>query len=232
MAESESAFVERPRVLSLFSGIGGLDVGLEHAGMEVVAQSEIDPYASRVLRNHWPNVPNLGDATQINEFPEVEVIAGGFPCQDVSRAGRRAGLTGARSGLYGEIVRAIRMVRPRLALLENVATLVSKGRMGTVLGDMAGIGYDAEWDRVQAADVGAPHIRARQFITAYPGGRRHGTPHEAIRARRASSELRAGWASEPGVRRVDDGAPNRVDRMRALGNAVVPQCVELAVSRV
>jgi len=151
------------RVLDLFSGIGGFSYGFGQAGdFQPIAFCEIEAFPRRVLARHWPDVPILGDVTQV-EFPQADIITGGFPCQDVSSAGKRAGVTGARSGLYREVVRALRLVRPRWALLENVADLLARG-MGTVLGDMAAHGYDAEWDCVSAADVGAPHGRDRVWI--------------------------------------------------------------------
>ena len=154
------------RVLSLFSGIGGLDLGLERAGMEVVAHSEIDPYACKVLAKHWPDVPNLGDVTAIDEWPDADVIAGGFPCQDVSLAGKREGMKeGTRSGLWSEYARAIRSVRPRYVIVENVPGLLA-GWLGVVLGDLATLGFDAWWDCVPAAAVGAPHRRDRVLVVA------------------------------------------------------------------
>jgi DNA (cytosine-5)-methyltransferase 1 len=160
------------RVLDLFSGIGGFSLGLERAGMRTVAFCEIDPFCRRVLAKHWPEVPCHDDVTT-REFQEGEadVICGGFPCQDVSRAGKRAGLAGARSGLYRELVRALRMVRPRHGIVENVAALLGDG-MGTVLGDMAESGLDAEWDCVPARAVGAPHERDRVWIVTHANNER------------------------------------------------------------
>lgn len=153
------------RVLDLFSGIGGFSLGLERAGMRTVRLCEIDEHRRSVLHEHWPDVPCDGDVERA-EFQrgEADVICGGFPCQDVSLAGKRAGVAGARTGLYREVVRALRMVRPRFAILENVAALLGLG-MGAVLGDVAEDGYDAEWDCISACDVGAPHGRDRVWIT-------------------------------------------------------------------
>lgn len=167
------------KVLSLFAGIGGFDLGLERTGgFKTVAFCEIDPFCRRVLAKHWPGVPIIDDV-RTAEFPDADVIVGGFPCQDVSRAGKRAGLAGARSGLYRELVRAIRMVRPRHAIVENVAALVGDG-LDAVLGDLAESGYDAEWDCVPAGSLGAPHERDRVWIVAHAadaecvqGGERH-----------------------------------------------------------
>ncbi|WP_414682049.1 DNA (cytosine-5-)-methyltransferase [Longimicrobium sp.] len=146
-----------------------MDLGLERAGMRVVWQSEIDPYAVRVLAKHWPGVPNHGDITQIDftAVESVDVLCGGFPCQDISLAGAGAGMVGTRSGLWKNYAAAIRTVRPRYVLVENVAALVVRG-LGTVLGDLAALGYDAEWDVIPACFLGAPHLRERLFIVAYP----------------------------------------------------------------
>lgn len=151
-------------VLDLFSGIGGFSLGLERAGMRTVAFCEIDPVCRSILAKNWPGIPCADDITK-REFVrgEADVIAGGFPCQDISYAGRRAGLSGKRSGLFWEVVRAVRVVRPRYAILENVAALLGSG-MGTVLGAMAADGYDAEWDCISASDAGAPHGRPRVWI--------------------------------------------------------------------
>ena len=154
------------KVLDLFSGIGGMSLGLERtAGFETVAFCENDPFCSRLLAERWPGVPNLGDIT-CAVFPEADVITGGFPCQDISRAGKRAGLAGERSGLYRELVRAVRVVRPQYIIVENVAALLGDG-MGTVLGDLAESGFDAEWDCIPAQAIGAPHERDRVFIVAH-----------------------------------------------------------------
>lgn len=149
-------------VLDLFSGIGGFSLGLERAGMQTVAFCEVEPWRRQVLERHWPGVPILGDVREAT-FPAADIICGGFPCQDISLAGKRAGVAGERSGLYREVLRAIRLVRPKFAILENVAALLGNG-MGRVLGDVAEDGLDAEWDCVSAGDVGAPHGRDRIWI--------------------------------------------------------------------
>jgi DNA (cytosine-5)-methyltransferase 1 len=157
---------------SLFSGIGGLDLGLERAGMNVIWQSEIDPYASRVLAKHWPEVPNHGNIKDIRwgDVVSPDVICGGYPCQPFSTAGKRQGTDDPRH-LWPWVREAISELRPRYAILENVRGHVSLG-LSTVLGEMASIGYDAEWQIVSAASVGAPHRRDRVIIVAYPNGRR------------------------------------------------------------
>jgi len=186
------------RVLDLFSGIGAYALGLERAGAETVAFCEIDPFARRTLAKHWPNVPIHDDITT-REFHEGEadIITGGFPCQDISVAGRGAGLAGARSGLWGELVRALRVVRPRFAIMENVANLLAGppeqpgGWMGRVLGDVAEIRFDAEWDCVPAAIFGAPHERDRVWIVAHSNSERCG---EARGLQHRSEQMPSGRA--------------------------------------
>jgi DNA (cytosine-5)-methyltransferase 1 len=361
---------------SLFSGIGGLELGLEMTGgFKTIWQVEIDDYANKVLAKHWPDVPRYRDVRECHGeladaisdglegergerviagqvglcdreggdkeqviLPYVDLICGGFPCQDVSLAGARAGLDGKRSTLWSEFARLIREIRPRWILAENVGGLLSSddGRFfGNILRDLAGAGYDAEWGVLSAADMGAPHLRKRVFIVAHaceqrrqqvaggtpsdegknegrttvndnepPGdGESDGAGHvphtngqqqgrwqqpERITDRRdadlaghgAEGELadaegggqpelrqssggggqpeRRGeigdatkpglsdgstgtmggpgtvtqperpdwWAVEPNVGRVAYGVRSRVDRLRSLGNAVVPQCAE------
>ncbi len=157
---------------SLFSGIGGLDLGLERAGMICGWQVELDDYCNRVLEKHWPKVKRYGDVKEIKDLEWVDLICGGFPCQPVSVAGKRQGTDDSR-WLWPEFARIIRMVRPRYALIENVPGLLSAnngGAMSEILGDLASLGYDAEWDCVSAESVGAPHLRWRVFIVAYCNG--------------------------------------------------------------
>lgn len=240
------------RVLDLFSGIGGFSLGLERAGgFKTVAFCEIIPYCQRVLAKHWPGVPLYDDITKLSadtlsrDGIAVDVLCGGFPCQDISLAGKRIGIEGERSGLWKEYARLICELRPRFAIMENVPGLLSLG-MGRVLGDLAKIGYDALWDCIPAAAVGAPHRRDRVWIVAYPNGARLARQGSTIRAfatRPAAREWRliaqaisydpialcgrlAGLPT-PFVQRGDDGVPHWVDRLRALGNAVVPQIPEL-----
>lgn len=154
---------------SLFAGIGGFDLGLERAGMRCEWQVEIDPYARAVLAKHWPEVRRWED---VRTFPPkegewgVDVICGGFPCQDISVAGKGAGLAGARSGLWYEFARIIGELRPRFVIVENVAALLTRGA-DVVLGTLASLGYDAEWHVIPASAVGAPHRRERVWIVAY-----------------------------------------------------------------
>lgn len=258
---------------SLFAGIGGFDLGFERAGMACRWQVEIDNYASKVLAKHWPAVHRERDIRQCGQhnLEPVDVICGGFPCQDISYAGLGAGLEGERSGLFFEAVRVVRELRPKAVVLENVAALLTRG-LDAVLGTLAAIGYDAEWHCIPAAAVGAPHIRDRVFVLAYcqNNGQQQGQPndtrsHERIcegqkrgswscceivadsdgnnkqRGRSTvqiwrqwiteetevnGEQRRTKWEIEPAVGRVADGVPYRVDRLRGLGNAVVPQVAE------
>jgi DNA (cytosine-5)-methyltransferase 1 len=219
------------RFVSWFAGIGGFDLGLERAGHTVVAHSEIDPYCRRVLERHWPGVPNLGDIRNARpeDVPDAELWTAGFPCEDISRAGRRAGLAGRHSGRWSDLLRAVRLVRPGRLLLENVATLCTRG-LDRVAGDLAESGYDAEWDCLPAAAFGAPHIRDRIFVVAHPSSGRHGAPQAPLFAGRTRPIADPWWSDQPGIPRVDDGLPSRVERRRVMGRAVVPQVVE-AIAR-
>ena len=158
---------------SLFSGIGGLELGLECAlrdgGFDVQTtwQCEQDEWCRGVLARHWPAAIRYDDVRGVGaDAPRVDVLCGGFPCQDISVCGRGAGLAGARSGLWFEFARIIRELRPRVVVVENVAALLSRGG-DRVLADLAAAGYDALWETVRAADVGAPHKRERLFVVAW-----------------------------------------------------------------
>lgn len=173
---------------SLFTGIGGLDLGLERAGMTCAWQVEIDPYATRVLEKHWPGVKRHTDIRDAHTWqaehrfkceehcfsclsPHVDLICGGFPCQDISVAGKGKGLAGERSGLWREYRRIVEEIAPKWVLIENVPALRTRG-LRTVLSDLHALGYDAEWDGVSASAVGAPHRRDRLFVVAYAAGLR------------------------------------------------------------
>ena len=150
---------------SLFAGIGGVDRGFEKAGMSCAWQVEIDQYCISDLKKQWPDVPKYEDITIVTgkELGYVDVIVGGFPCQDLSLAGKGAGLDGERSGLWWEMLRIINEIRPRIVVVENVPGLIVRG-FGRFLGSLAESGYDCEYDCVPAAAVGAPHRRDRVFI--------------------------------------------------------------------
>ena len=155
---------------SLFTGIGGFDLGLERAGMRVLWQCEADEFCRRVLAAHWPHVPCYPDVSELRgaDVEPVDVLCGGFPCQDISVAGKGAGIDGARSGLWAEYARLVGELRPSYVVVENVPALLGRG-LGRVLGDLAALGYDAEWDCLPACAFGAPHRRDRIWIVAYPG---------------------------------------------------------------
>ena len=222
---------------SLFAGIGGFDLGFERAGMVCKWQVEIDDYANRVLAKHWPNVHRERDIRTAgrHNLERVDVICGGFPCQDISYAGAGAGLDGARSGLFFEAVRVVCELRPRVVVLENVAALLTRG-LDRVLGTLAEIGYDAEWDCIPAAAVGAPHLRERMFILAYDNGnavqaagRRDGEERAAsvpVGCTGETGSVASWWATQPEPCSVVYGVSGVVDRHRGLGNAVVPQVAE------
>ncbi len=219
---------------SLFSGIGGMDLGLERAGLEVRWQIEIDPFCQRVLEKHWPNVNRYGDIRELDgsELERVDCIAGGFPCQDVSSIGKRAGMAGERSGLWTEYARIVCIVRPRFVLVENVTGLFARG-IGAVLGDLAQLGFDAEWDVLPACAFGAPHPRARVFVVAYPAGERLSSGGVLSWATKGlsfgsdRSAIKMGtWPDGPENPRMVNGIPDRMDRVKSLGNAVIPQVAE------
>ena len=156
---------------SLFSGVGGLDLAVEEVfGATAAWHCEVDTNASKVLATHWPGVPNLGDITAVDwsTVPPVDIICGGFPCQDISSAGKRAGIAeGTRSGLWFSYADAIRVLRPRLVVVENVGALLVRG-LDIVLGSLAELGYDARWTCLRASDIGAPHQRNRLFLVGVP----------------------------------------------------------------
>jgi len=250
------------KVLDLFAGIGGFTIGLERAGFETAAFCEIDPYAQKVLRKNWPGVPIYDDVRTItaerlaSDGIGVDVITGGFPCQDISTAGRQAGIEGERSGLWSECARLLGELRPQYAIFENVTNLLN-GERGAwfkrVLWDISQIGYDAEWHCIPASELGAHHRRDRVWIVAYPNS--NSQPRQSLNAgeiqetsfladtnsaqrKRGSLSIRiqsqyanivgaSGWGAEPGVGRVADGIPARSHRLKCLGNAVVPPIPEL-----
>lgn len=162
------------RVLSLFAGVGGMELGLEAAGMTTVGQVEIDPECRQVLARHWPDVPQHDDVTTATEWwtscdrPTADLVCAGFPCQPFSDAGFRLGINDER-WMWPATAAVIRAVRPRYVLLENVSALVRDGRaFGAVLADLHTLGFDAEWATLRASDFGAPHNRERVYVVAYP----------------------------------------------------------------
>lgn len=164
--------------LDLFSGIGGFRLGAGMAGIKFENEfhSDIDVYANKVYKKHYTESIQLGDITKIKcedllKYGSEWIITGGFPCQDISIAGKGAGLEGSRSGLWFEMWRIISGIQPRFAIMENVAALTFRG-LDRVLGSLAEIGYNAEWQDIRAEDMGAPHRRERLWIVAYPEQKR------------------------------------------------------------
>jgi DNA (cytosine-5)-methyltransferase 1 len=163
------------KVLDLFSGIGGFSLGLERTGgFKTVAFCETEEFPRRVLTKHWPGVPIHQDVRSLrgSDVEAVDAICGGFPCQDISFAGKGAGIEGERSGLWREYARLVGEIRPRFVIVENVAALLGRG-IHVVLGDLAALGYDAVWHCIPASAVGAPHRRDRLWIIAYARGEQH-----------------------------------------------------------
>ena len=331
-------------MLDLFSGIGGFALAASWVWadeLELVGFCENENYCQRVLAKNFPDVPIYDDIRELEVewFDDIDLLTGGFPCQDISVDGKGEGIEGERSGLWFEMLRLISGIRPRYALIENVPMLLHRG-LGRVICDLAQIGYDAEWQIISAADLGAPHLRKRIWIVAYPGHlrRRHHVGgdvelrgrQQAETAQRSASQpeiagsgqesqvmadravgntdddgfattqergsvvpggnrstsgtLETGqpagsgqlhgplaypdqsglegrqeglrqekrwdgntghswakvggngrngfWRTEPDVGRVADGVPHRVDRLRGLGNAIVPQCAALIMERI
>lgn len=239
--------MEKLKVLDLFSGIGGFSLGLERTGgFETVAFCEIEEFPRKVLAKHWPDVPCHHDVAKLkgSDVGPVDVICGGFPCQDLSISGKKAGISdGTRSGLWSEIIRLTGELRPSYVIVENVANLLSGpserrgGWFGKVLGDLAECGYDAEWSNIPASYIGAWHRRARVWVVAYPNEiGREGKPKRPLEWQReiTRQSMRSfeGWPGRSAlpksrICRANDGIRNRVDRTAALGNAVVPQIPEL-----
>ncbi len=232
---------------SLFSGIGGIDLGLDRAGMTCPWQVERDEWCRRVLAKHWPDVPKYVDVTEVDwsELEHVDLICGGYPCQPFSLAGSRNGTEDERH-LWPYFANALRVLRPRWAFLENVPGHLSLG-FDSVLADLAALGFDAEWSIVPASWAGAPHRRERLVVVA------HAAEHELHVSDDHSERPGVGtitqrefgrggghagrpdgswWASQPAVDRVAYGVPARMDRLRGLGNAVVPQMAEWVGRRI
>lgn len=169
------------RVISLFSGIGGADLALHELGCETVGFSDISEYANDVFRARFPEAAPLVDVTKLHLSEGVaDIMVGGFPCQDISNAGKRAGIEGERSGLWGEYARLIGQIKPKLVLIENVSALLRRG-IDRVLADLNALEYACEWDCIPAAAVGAPHLRDRIWMVAYP---EDSLEHPVFRGRR------------------------------------------------
>lgn len=227
-------------VLGLFAGIGGIELGLQNAGMRVVGLVERDPWCRGVLAHHWPGAALHDDVTTAPEWwadrERVDVVAGGFPCQPFSHAGKQKGTEDER-WMWPAMADVIRTVRPRYVVVENVSALVRDGwAWGAVLADLHTLGFDAEWATLSANQFGAPHIRERVYLVAYPTGDDGGNADQSATPWPLELEPRGGggeyggggWLPEPSVGRVAHGVPRRVvyDALHALGNAVVPRIFE------
>jgi len=314
------------KLLDTFAGIGGFSYAAEKlvGGFETTQFIEINPFCQKVLNKHWSHVPIHDDITTFTATPgEFDIITGGFPCQDISVAGLQKGITKeTRSGLFYELIRVIRMVRPKYVVLENVAAIINRG-LDIVLRELSEAGYDAEWSVIPASSVGACHQRNRWWLVAYPNSKQssrteseiqtrrnttfssftsnpndNGLPsaekcefnaeasdrtqerqNQSCQSERSSKPSNSGtiqssteftnsyskgmerrkftintkmqktgftwqsntphlspkwrsYVSEPCLRRGDDGLRNRVDRLRSLGNSVVPQCAAIPLQRV
>lgn len=226
-------------VLSLFAGIGGLELGLERAGMTVVGQVEIDEFCRCVLAKHWPEVPRHDDVRTAVRWwlsrprPRVDVVAGGFPCQPSSQAGRKLAQQDER-WLWPDMAAVIRAVGPTWVVGENVSGLLTRG-LADVHADLERLGYRVRTGSITACAMGAPHTRERLFVLAHASGfRRCPWRHDDRGTRTSPRQLEdrdtarrgRGWAAEPRVARVAYGVPGGVDRRRVLGNAVVPAVAE------
>lgn len=234
----------------MFSGIGGFACAAEQMKWTTVAFVEKDIECHKILTKHYPNVPIFDDVTQFDGRQytnSIDIICGGFPCQDISAAGKRVGITGERSGLWSEFHRLIHQIRPKYVIVENVSALLGRG-MDVVLGSLSEIGYDAEWRVFSACELGLPHPRERVFIVAYPNGKprsfsvldrycsevasryqnsqKWGEDRFVSEMVSSPTRLLRNWQAEfsqsPLVR-MDDGIPNILHRLRMTGNSIVPQ---------
>lgn len=281
------------KLLDTFAGIGGFSYAAERlvGGFETTQFIEINPYCQKILNKHWSHVPIHDDITTFTaKSGEFDIITGGFPCQDISVAGLQKGITKeTRSGLFYELIRVIRMVRPKYVVLENVAAILNRG-LDIVLRELSEAGYDAEWAVISASSLGACHRRSRWWLVAYPNsirwggrsserrstqerqllqrkseGRKMGSEtercsintsnpnSERLQGLRGEYELQEsckertftwsnsgitlnpnwkGYKSKPTLCRGDDGLSNRVDRLKALGNSIVPAVAAIPLQRV
>jgi len=231
------------RVLDLFSGIGGFTLGLEATGgFKTIGFCEIDPFASAVLKKRFPGVPNYGDILKLtssklqqDNITSIEVLCGGFPCQDISLPAHGKGIYGEQSGLWFEYERLIAEMGPRWVIIENVAALRSKGLI-TILQNLSEIRYDAEWHCIPGTYVGTAHRRDRIWIIAYPRNKPRLQTLEISRPIGSKRDAwhnvnRISWQQIPGTSwripkpisyRSSDAIPYRVERLKAIGNAVIP----------
>jgi len=289
------------KLLDTFAGIGGFSYAAEKlvGGFETTQFIEINPYCQKILNKHWSHVPIHDDITTFTaKSGEFDIITGGFPCQDISVAGLQKGITKeTRSGLFYELIRVIRMVRPKYVVLENVAAILNRG-LDIVLRELSEAGYDAEWAVISASSLGACHQRSRWWLVAYPNDNGSSSSEEcrfngetsdetqegqnqSCQSQRSSESRNSttiqqtteltypdskrlqglrgeydlqesckertftwsnsgitlnpnwkGYKSKPTLCRGDDGLSNRVDRLKALGNSIVPAVAAIPLQRV
>ena len=228
------------RELALFAGAGGGILGGHLLGWRTVCAVERDAYAAQVLAQRQndgalPAFPIWSDVCSFDGRPWrgiVDVVSGGFPCQDISSAGKGAGIEGARSSMWKQMARIIREVRPKFAYMENSPMLTSRG-LSVVLGDLAEMGYDAQWGCLSAAECGANHERDRTWIVAADSNlpqRERGCISGGIHAQYAYPSHSRWWKDKTGVHGVDDGVAHRMDRLKAIGNGQVPRVAATAFS--
>ena len=232
------------KIGSCFAGIGGFELGLERAipNSCTIWQIEQNKYCQSILKKHWPDSKIYGDIRTINttELTPVDIICGGFPCQDISTAGKMDGIHGKKSSLWFEMWRIISDLRPKIVVLENVPAITFQG-LDTVLGCLAQLGYSAEWGIISARDFGAPHLRKRWFCVAYSNSKRIKKQPLHTFSMGSTRLFKCGNSKDGRIQpknywekiqtpsrlcSVDDGISQRVARLAALGNAIVPQCAE------
>jgi len=224
--------MEKLRILDLFSGIGGFSLGLERtSGFETVAFCEIEKFPRKVLAKHWPDVPCFDDVRTLkgHDVGTVDVICGGFPCQDLSSAGDQKGIgEGTRSGLFREMLRLAQECGRPIIIFENVSRFLSGPTENPgqwfyeFLRSLAEIGYNAEWFCITAASLGAAHERDRIWIIAYPDETQleRGGISRRVYAQHANFGDACRWKDKPGVDRMANGIPSQMDRLAALGNSI------------
>jgi DNA (cytosine-5)-methyltransferase 1 len=228
--------------IGLFEGIGGFSLAAEWMGWETKAWCEINPFCQRVLRNHFPEAEGFGDIikTDFKKYAnKIDILTGGFPCQDISISGKGEGIYGIRSGLWSEYYRAIKEINPGYVVIENSTQLLRKG-FEKILFDFSEIGYDAEWECISASDFGYPHIRKRLWVVAYPNVQRwkgilHHIKRSITEKNKKTNALDTQCHpflqfeqsySQPAVFGMADGLPKRLDvvkRLGACGNALIPE---------
>ena len=238
--------IETLKILDTFAGIGGFSYAAHElvGGFQTTQFVEIDPFCQKVLKKHFPKVPCHDDIKTFTAYPgQYDVITGGFPCQDISVAGRKEGITKqSRSGLFYELIRVIRLVRPKFVVMENVAAILNNG-LDIVLGELSEAGYDAEWSIISASSLGAAHRRSRWWCVATVTNsngkglqRKNLSKMESgIWSAKHTRRLDPNWrsyVSKPILPRGSYGLSNRGDRTRALGNSIVPAVAAIPLQRV